>query len=254
MNKKKSSRIKRVNIGSLSHEESADKDIVKNEIGMTVNINEVIDNNRYAYEKAIEAYWKHVDRYHTWMNYYAIFNGALFVGFCTLKTATSYVYKVDNCYELINNYEYFCLMICLLGVVASICWLTSILGHEKWECNWMNIIEKYEKDTPKVYKLIRVKRDDMKIESLIEEEHSRVELKGKDVFKAFSTHSITKTFVSFIFIGWCMTTIIIGYDFIKSFKCIFCLFSLVILIIIILNVGIKYSNVNGKSWEDKDKK
>ena len=42
------------------------------------------DNRRYAYEKAIEAYWKHVDRYHTWMNYYAIFNGALFVGFCTL--------------------------------------------------------------------------------------------------------------------------------------------------------------------------
>ena len=39
------------------------------------------DERRYAYEKAIEAYWKHVDRYHTWMNYYAIFNGALFVGF-----------------------------------------------------------------------------------------------------------------------------------------------------------------------------
>ena len=33
------------------------------------------DKRKYAYEKAIEAYWKHVDRYHTWMNYYALFYG-----------------------------------------------------------------------------------------------------------------------------------------------------------------------------------
>ena len=39
-----------------------------------------MDKRRYAYEKAIEAYWKHVDRYHTWMNYYSLFNGAFVCG------------------------------------------------------------------------------------------------------------------------------------------------------------------------------
>lgn len=255
MNKKHSSKIKRVNIDPLSHEESETKDIVKNEIGMTVNINEVIDNNRYAYEKAIEAYWKHVDRYHTWMNYYAIFNGALFVGFCTLKTATSYVCKVDNCYYLINNYEYLCLMICLLGVVASICWLTSILGHEKWECNWMNIIEKYEIDSHKVYRLIRVERKDMIFKNFPENEKEKKELLDTDVFKAFSTHSITKTFVSFIIIGWLITVIIAGCEVINSFICsslliILIVVSLIISVVALLIMGINYSNVKGKSWED----
>jgi len=32
------------------------------------NSKEKEDKNKYAYEKAVEAYWKHVDRYHTWMN------------------------------------------------------------------------------------------------------------------------------------------------------------------------------------------
>lgn len=57
------------------------------------------DRRKYAYEKAIEAYWKHVDRYHTWMNYYSLFNGALFVGYCTLLTATTKISlaKESNC-------------------------------------------------------------------------------------------------------------------------------------------------------------
>ena len=74
------------------------------------------DNRRYAYEKAIEAYWKHVDRYHTWMNYYAIFNGALFVGFCTLYTATSYIFTVEN-YHLFDNWNtYLYLILSILSL------------------------------------------------------------------------------------------------------------------------------------------
>ena len=40
-----------------------------------------------AYDKAVESYQFHVQRYHTWVNYYAIFVGALFVAFY-LKTMT----------------------------------------------------------------------------------------------------------------------------------------------------------------------
>ena len=36
----------------------------------------IIEQQRFMYQKAIEAYQYHVNRYHTWMNYYALFNNA----------------------------------------------------------------------------------------------------------------------------------------------------------------------------------
>lgn len=41
-------------------------------------------NSETAYEKAIDAYQFNVSRYHTWMNYYSIFVGALFVALYTV--------------------------------------------------------------------------------------------------------------------------------------------------------------------------
>ena len=114
------------------------------------------DERRYAYEKAIEAYWKHVDRYHTWMNYYALFNGALFVGFCTLLCATNLILAGKSGYEienltlegevvwLKNDYGFLQIVLCGIGLISAIAWCGSILGHEKWEKNWMNIITFYE--------------------------------------------------------------------------------------------------------------
>ena len=43
-----------------------------------------ICKKQVAYDKAVEAYQFHVQRYHTWVNYYAIFVGALFVAFYTI--------------------------------------------------------------------------------------------------------------------------------------------------------------------------
>lgn len=51
----------------------------------------IIEQQRFMYQKAIEAYQYHVNRYHTWMNYYALFNGALLVAFCTLLCATTQI-------------------------------------------------------------------------------------------------------------------------------------------------------------------
>ena len=81
------------------------------------------DKRKYAYEKAIEAYWKHVDRYHTWMNYYALFDGALLVAYCTLLCETNIILTANGQFEikdlkvesgvlfLENNYEYYLVMI-----------------------------------------------------------------------------------------------------------------------------------------------
>lgn len=165
------------------------------------------DKRRYAYEKAIEAYWKHVDRYHTWMNYYAIFNGALFVGFCTLLTATASI-KYDETSKLIilsNDNMILYIIICFLGIIASGSWLLSILGHEAWERNWMNIIKKYE--TTDIYNLIRIEESDV------------IRKKGKKYFKAFSTHKITLLFVCFIMVSWIITPLLLLFK-VGSCSCI----------------------------------
>lgn len=62
----------------------------------------MIEQRRFMYQKAIEAYQYHVNRYHTWMNYYSIFTGALFVGFCSLTTATTEIKEKKLLVPLVN--------------------------------------------------------------------------------------------------------------------------------------------------------
>lgn len=217
------------------------------------------DERKYAYEKAIEAYWKHVDRYHTWMNYYAIFNGALFVGFCTLYTATSYIYDFEK-YHLFNNWNNdLYLILSILGFIASICWYSSILGHERWETNWINIIEFYEDRKWKVYKMLMVDLKDMKIQNdICLSKHHKDTLTDTDNFKAFSTHSITKVFVFFITMSWLFLFLMVN-DLLLKHWCIYLIAIFVIIILYLLldkllpklstKLGIKYSNVKGKYWQ-----
>lgn len=215
------------------------------------------NKRKYAYEKAIEAYWKHVDRYHTWMNYYALFNGALFVGFCTLLTATTDVQKTNDKFELTNNYEPLQIILCIVGLISAIAWRCSILGHEKWERNWMNIIAYYEQVN--VYSILIVREKD--INSTNKGNHR---LQSGEFFKAFSTHRITEIFVDVIITGWscCILYVIIEPFYNNNDKIVY--FILISLIVLILIVGILrvrglhkknglYSDVEGKYWINKDR-
>lgn len=204
------------------------------------------DKRKYAYEKAIEAYWKHVDRYHTWMNYYALFNGALFVGFCTLLCATNFILAGKGEYEinsriieggviwLKNDYEPLQIVICIIGLISAIAWLCSILGHEKWEMNWMNIITFYEdigvysilvsnlNKQPicknkkimrlKVWMMRRIKKIWKKCS--VADDRTCHTLRNECTFKAYSTHKITYLFVLCIIIGWlfCSVYSILQYN------------------------------------------
>lgn len=42
-------------------------------------------NKKYLFDKVIKARYEHIHFYNHWMNMYAIFNGALFVGLYTEK-------------------------------------------------------------------------------------------------------------------------------------------------------------------------
>ena len=214
-----------------------------------------IDKRRYAYEKAIEAYWKHVDRYHTWMNYYSLFNGALFVGFCTLLTATTKINFNTDSIDLINNYDYYTILICIIGVIASICWRLSLSGHMKWEKNWMNIIELYEQSRFGIYTIINMNVSDM--EKLTNSFRNH-QLSNDERIKAFSTHFITSIFIESIILGWLLYLFIFLYniDF-AGCKCTMVFLSIIFILIYFIRMFYYickngfYSDVKGKIWINK---
>lgn len=98
-----------------------------------------------AYEKAIEAYQFHVQRYHTWVNYYAIFVGALFVAFYTVVSQIENIRCNPCCDSGIFFSMWLPLLIMTLGWFTSICWLASIIGHYKWMNSWILIVKEREK-------------------------------------------------------------------------------------------------------------
>ena len=105
-----------------------------------------ICKKQVAYDKVVEAYQFHVQRYHTWVNYYAIFVGALFVAFYTIIPQSENV-QCAPCSGTIFSFLdsiWLPLLIITLGWFASMCWLASIIGHYEWMKSWMRIVKKRE--------------------------------------------------------------------------------------------------------------
>ena len=50
------------------------------------------------YKLIFEHFKSMESRYHTWMNYYSLFNGALLVAYCTILISTGEVIKDGNIY------------------------------------------------------------------------------------------------------------------------------------------------------------
>ena len=88
------------------------------------------------YERAIQAYQFQVERYQTWMNYYSIFNGALFVAIYSM-----YDYGCMNWLS-----QSFLVIISFLGLIASLCWLGVMIGNRCWMDSWMQHIKVEEKN------------------------------------------------------------------------------------------------------------
>ena len=79
------------------------------------------------YDRAISAFQFQVDRYHTWMNYYSLFHGALLVA----------LYSLENN----SNNSYLSLIICLLGYITGLCWIGTVIGNRHWINRWLEIIK-----------------------------------------------------------------------------------------------------------------
>lgn len=175
---------------------------------------ETIEQRRFMYQKVIEAYQYHVNRYHTWMNYYALFNGALLVAFCMLLCATTQIAGGRGSVEteeivleggsviLSNNYGCLQVLIIVLGILTSFLWLLSILGHRTWTLSWMSIICKYEREYgfDPLYRMV-----------ILQNKYNSKNKDGvslKDSFKrtyipeGFSTDKLTIKFVWLVIISW----------------------------------------------------
>lgn len=244
------------------------------------------DRRKYAYEKAIEAYWKHVDRYHTWMNYYSLFNGALFVGYCTLLTATTKISlaKESNCevsgtinnimntdignnilyLSISNNYTNLSFIICVLGLISSISWLLSLKGHNTWTKNWMNQIQYYE--GANVYTVIIASPSELALKS---EKKDSIDanpkwFKKKDYYRAISTTKITELFIYTVIFGWLSLMLYPEFD-IDYSSCIKDLYSIIcieinpivfliicfIIIVFCIHLGTKYFVLLYSDMENK---
>ena len=106
------------------------------------------------YDRAIEAYQFQVNRYHTWMNYYSLFHGALLVAFYSVldKVCDSTQNAADECWC-----QWVPFIIALLGFITGICWCYTVIGNKTWINNWLLVIRKMEGDPNGIYNLIYAK-------------------------------------------------------------------------------------------------
>ena len=96
-------------------------------------------------DRAIEAYQFQVNRYHTWMNYYSLFHGALLVAFYSL---------LEKYREVGSSIcQWFPFLIAMLGFIIGICWCYTVIGNKTWINNWLFVVRKMEGDDG-IYNLI----------------------------------------------------------------------------------------------------
>ena len=171
-----------------------------------------ICKKQVAYDKAVEAYQFHVQRYHTWVNYYAIFVGALFVAFYTIMSQTDF----EIYYYCIGDTKFRCelvlpWLIALLGWFASICWLASIIGHCAWMNSWIEIVKKRERnfldDSDFVYYRIVLSTDQKRKERKMYGGNSD---RRRFLPEFISTQKITQIFVSVVIIAWIVVLLFLG--------------------------------------------
>lgn len=157
---------------------------------------------KFAYEQSIQAYQKHVERYNTWMNMYAIMTGALFVAF----------------YSIYGKDKLLVLLISILGFLCSVCWLGAVKGHYEWMKSFIEIVKFNEKkyfgeNGPFVYsKVIALETSKPK--------------KGNFLYGFFSTQKITLFLISWVALAW------IGGIGIVFFKGLWVLIVIVVLLLI----------------------
>lgn len=174
-----------------------------------------------AYEKAIEGRNTHMNYFKSWVNLFAIFNGALFAGYYNIAKE----FKPEN--------TVLSMTVLVLGAISAWLWYFSMLGFAKWNLSWLYLVKMFEKDElgdKKVYRAFiypKSKKD------------------KKFIKRPFSTQTLATIFVICIAIAWSIITI---YETVKNFAIANCILTkifidllpfiaLILLIVVAVSAG-----------------
>lgn len=133
-----------------------------------------------AYKIAINGFQFQISRYNTWMNYYAIFVGALFIAFYKVFPAG----KEADCFLPMT--------IAILGWFTSLCWYASLLGNSTWANDWLATIGKIEADDTTV------------IEKVYSHQKPTANMQSSPNYepKYISTQKVTAAFIGAVCWAW----------------------------------------------------
>ena len=142
-----------------------------------------VDMNLELYKIAIDGYQKHWEHYNHWMNMYAIFNGALFVGFYSVTGK-----DIGFAFEIV---------ILMLGFVCGSFWYCSARGFYRWLLSWINIVQKHETELKKTL-------NNLDIDTKIYGTFVRIQSGCICAFsnRPFSTQKLTQFFTLSVAIIW----------------------------------------------------
>lgn len=194
------------------------------------------DDEKYLFDKVIKARYEHINFYNHWMNMYAIFNGALFVGLYTVKEGI--VLR---------------LLTVFLGTVAGWCWHFSSKGFYDWLLSYIKSTQEHEKalgikDKDKIFYIFYGKMESGKLKK-----------------NPYSTQKLTQFFTFLVAIVWSVMAIysilkIVAEkkeaikNFLSNEKNVFFVFgiSFVVLALLLLIAGITYISKAHREHLDKD--
>lgn len=140
-----------------------------------------------AYEKAIDAYRFQVGRYHTWMNFYSLFNGALLIAVYSLQCKTC---KESNVLLLFLG---------VVGLIAGLCWLGSIIGNRYWMNSWLQIVKELEKNEPEKKE---VEKKEGRKEETVPQIYNTVLFNDGQERNFLSTPVLTQLFITIVVLAW----------------------------------------------------
>lgn len=145
-------------------------------------------DEKYLFDKSIQARYEHIHFYNHWMNMYAIFNGALFVCLYTLVKECKYC---DS-----NLFLFLEILTSLLGVIAGWCWHFSSKGFYDWLLSYIKNTNEHENN-------LKIQGKD-KIFNIF---YGEIE-NGKLAKNPYSTQKLTQCFTLFVALAWSIVIVL----------------------------------------------
>lgn len=179
------------------------------------------------YKIAIDGYHNHFERYNHWMNMYAIFNGALFVGLHSI------IDKSCNP-EGFDLLPFLQLLIFALGCISSWFWFFSARGFYRWNISWVKTVAHHENECIQNF-LANESKEDVYVYKVFRK------IGNEKCFETrpFSTQKITQWFTGCVAFAWSMMIVIFLFKKQSELGCLISLLSILLIAVVVIACGIR---------------